>query len=151
LILLDSGSHYDNALTVQALICSDLRLLVTTQEMCGINHWKYAFEQCIESLGYTTDDFLLLVNKYQDSVNLNNTKQLYEYYQIPFYDVVPSIGEEAGAMAEKDQVLLSEYNFKEYNNAIDRIVGNIIQLYGIETTSGSLNGKKSFLKRIFKK
>lgn len=151
LILLDSGSHYDNALTVQALICSDLKLLVTTQEMSGINHWKYAFEQCVESLGYTSDDFLLLVNKYQDSINLNNTKQLHELYQIPFYDVVPSIGEEAGVMAEKEQVLLSEYNFKEYNNAVDRIVGNIIQLYGIEITSGVLNGKKGLLNRIFKK
>lgn len=151
LILLDSGSHYDNALTIQALICSDLKILVTTQEMSGINHWKCAFEQCVQSLGYTSDDLLLLVNKYQDSINLNNTKQLQEHYQIPFYDVVPSIGEEAGAMVEKDQVLLSECNFKEYNNAVDRIVGNIVQLYGIEVTPGSLNGKKGFLNRIFKK
>jgi len=130
LVLIDAGAHFDNALTVQALNCADLRLLVTTQETSAYRNWKLAFDQVLQPLGCACDSFSLILNRYIDRVNYLDAKRMQDQYGIIVLQTVPDLGE-IGTLAELNHTLLLDYNDREYNTALDRLVSSLAKLYGI--------------------
>ncbi len=130
LVLLDAGAHYDNALAVQAVNCADLRLLVTTQETSAFRSWKLAFDQVLQPLGCTSDSFSLVLNRYIDRASHLDARRIQDQYGILLLQAVPDLGE-AGVLAENGHALLADYGDREYNTALDRLVGSLAPLYGM--------------------
>lgn len=148
IILLDSGSQFDNALTVQSLLCSDLRLLVSTQNKCGHRCWQLAYEQIIEPLGYTKESFLIICNKFKDNVNLPKSKYIQELYNISVLQTIPDVGD-LGLMAEEENSLLIDFKVKHYDICIENIVNNLIKLYGISIENKNDLSGKGIMSRLF--
>lgn len=148
LVLIDSGAHFDNALTIQSLISSDLRFLVSTQSFRALNTWNLTFEQIIEPLGFNTGNFLMIVNRFKDNINLPKPKFLVEEYKISVLQAIPDLGD-LGLIAEQDKMLLTEFQVKHYHMAVAKIAENICRLYGIPIQLRKTEINKGILQKLF--
>lgn len=66
IVLIDCGSHFDNAIMVQSLMESDFRFLVINQQPKAIKKFNYVFNDILYPIGYKVSDFLMIINQYQD-------------------------------------------------------------------------------------
>lgn len=70
-IIVDAGSHFDNAAVTQAYIQSGTKFLISTQEPKGYRgKFPKVLQQIIEPIGGDASDFHLIVNKYQTNSTL---------------------------------------------------------------------------------
>jgi len=126
-ILIDGGTHFDNAAFAQAYKQSDLKFLVTTQEPKGYRgYWPHVFHQLIEPIGGKTDEFLLILNQYLPEMSLITEKSLTEELDISLLATIPSQSI-YGHMAIAQKKLLHTLSInKEYKIALDTIANSII-------------------------
>lgn len=150
LVFVDAGCQFDNALTVQSLICSDLKMLITNQSQTGLRNWQFSFEQIIEPLGYSPNDFAIILNKYKEHFQFMGQKNIQSKFKIPVMQCITDIGD-MGIIAEEERCLPSSLNVKEYNNCIEKLSRNLMNFYGIVPKAGSANPKKRFFDWIFLK
>lgn len=149
LVIIDGGCQYDNALTIQTLLASEIKILITSQSHGGFKAWQRSFEQIVEPLGFSKNHFLMLINKYRDIAHFRKTKDLQNMYNISVLQEVPHIGD-LGIIAEEEHCLLSRYNHKEYNRALLKLASNLINLYEIPMES-THREKRGFINRLFTK
>lgn len=124
-ILIDAGTHFDNAPTVQAYMSSNLKFLVTTQEEKGYRgYFPHVFQQVIEPVGGVYEDFVLVVNKYQPSNTLINDKALEEELNMTKVSTIPDMGD-LGSMAAYQKKLLYDVTDDFYQRNID-LISNLI-------------------------
>lgn len=151
-ILIDAGTHFDTAPTVQAYLSSRLRFLVTNQEEKGYRgYFPYVFHQLIEPVGGRTDDFLLIVNKYQPANSLINEKALEDELGMNRVVTLPDMGE-LGTMANYQKRLLYDLSESMYTKQVDLLSNVIIsecKLQEVETTT-SVRKEKRGLFALFK-
>ena len=148
LLILDAGSHFDNAMSLEALANSDVTFLITNQQSCGYRAWTYSFEQIIEPLGYKKSDFLLILNKYHESTQLLTAKQIAQEYGLPFVRYITDLGP-LGVSAEREKLLLLDYKDPAYEKDIESLAQTLIKVYALpilptvmpEKTKGSLINK----------
>lgn len=148
LVLIDAGAHFDNALTIQSLISSDLRFLVSTQSLRASNNWHLTFEQIIEPLGFNNSNFLMIVNRFKDNINLPKQKSLVKEYNISVLQTIPDLGD-LGLIAEQEKILLTEFQVKQYHMSVTKIVDNICRLYGIPAQIRKTEISKGIFQRLF--
>lgn len=126
-VLIDGGTHFDNAAFAQAYKQSDLKFLVTTQEPKGYRgYWPHIFHQLIEPIGGKTDEFLLIVNQFLPEISLATEKNLTEELDISLLATIPNESI-YGHMAIAQKKLLHTISInKEYKTALETIANSII-------------------------
>lgn len=118
-ILIDAGTHFDTAPTVQSYLSSGLKFLVTNQEVKGYRgYFPYVFHQLIEPAGGSADDFLLIINKYQPGNTLINEKDLEDELNMVKISTIPDV-KELGTMAAYQRKLLYDFTESAYSKEID--------------------------------
>lgn len=152
-ILIDGGSHFDNACYAQAYLSADLKFLVTTQEEKGYrNYFPLIYQQLLVPIQSKSDDFILLLNKYQQNYTLINEKDLQDELEMSLLTAIPH-QDVVGVLATRQGEFLYDIGEDDYKKSIHTIVNTLIskgQLTKIETAS-PVSEKKTFLDRIFKK
>lgn len=124
-ILIDAGTHFDTAPTVQSYLSSKLRFLVTNQEEKGYRgYFPYVFQQLIEPSGGKSDDFMLVINKFQPANTLINEKTLEEELNMTKVATLPDMGD-LGSMAAYQKKLLYDLSDSLYRKNLD-LLSNII-------------------------
>lgn len=148
LVLIDAGSNFDDALCIQGLLNSDTKLLVTDQQMSGLNAWNAAFEQVLEPLGFSRADFLMIVNKYKNRPVFPDVKQLAHDYGVPCLRHLANVGD-IGLIVEANQQLIIDYDEQDYVKDIDFIVKALIKTYKLRFKEREMLKKTGLLKKIF--
>ncbi|MGN7299767.1 ParA family protein [Ferdinandcohnia sp. SAFN-114] len=124
-ILIDAGTHFDTAPTVQSYLSSTLKFLVTTQEEKGYRgYFPYVFQQLIEPSGGNSEDFMLVVNKYQPANTLIDEKALEEELGMTKVATLPDMGD-LGSMAAFQKKLLYDMSDSFYTKNVD-LLSNLI-------------------------
>ncbi|MEG6533220.1 MULTISPECIES: ParA family protein [Bacillati] len=124
-ILIDGGTHFDTAPTVQAYLSSNLRFLVTNQEEKGYRgYFPYVFQQLIEPTGGKSEDFMLVINKYQPHNTLISEKALEDELEMTKVATLPDLGD-LGTMAAYQKRLLYDLGDPMFMKSID-LVSNVI-------------------------
>ncbi|MEK3822343.1 ParA family protein [Cytobacillus sp. FSL W8-0315] len=147
-ILIDAGTHFDTAPTVQSYLSSNLRFLVTNQEEKGYRgYFPYVFQQLIEPTGGKSDDFMLIINRFQPANTLINEKALEEELGMTKVATLPDMGD-LGAMAAYQKRLLYDVSDSYYTKNLDLLSNLIIsecRLTEKEQLMEERNEKKGFL------
>lgn len=118
-ILIDAGTHFDTAPTVQSYLSSGLKFLVTNQEVKGYRgYFPYVFHQLIEPAGGSAEEFMLIINKYQPANTLINEKDLEEELNMERISTLPDV-KELGTMASYQRKLLYDFTESAYSKEID--------------------------------
>lgn len=153
-VLIDGGTHFDNAAFAQAYKQSDLKFLVTTQEPKGYRgYWPHIFHQLIEPIGGKTDEFLLILNQYLADISLVSEKNLKEELDISLLATIPSESIN-GHMAITQKKLLHTLSInKEYRVALDTIANSIISRanLSLKPIDESLNKNSGLFSKLFGK
>lgn len=124
-LLIDGGTHFDTAPSVQSYLSSNLRFLITNQEEKGYRgYFPYVFQQLIEPCGGKSEDFMLIVNKFHPSNTLISEKALEEELGMTRVATLPDMGE-LGDMAAYQKDLLYDLGDPLYTENID-LIRNII-------------------------
>lgn len=146
-ILIDAGTHFDTAPTVQSYLSSNLRFLVTNQEEKGYRgYFPYVFQQLIEPTGGKSDDFMLIINRFQPANTLINEKALEEELGMTKVATLPDMGD-LGAMAAYQKRLLYDVSDSYYTKNLDLLSNLIIsecRLTEKEMLMEERNEKKGF-------
>lgn len=125
-IVIDAGTHFDTAPTVQSYLSSNLRFLVTNQEEKGYRgYFPYVFQQLIEPSGGKSDDFMLIVNRFQPANTMISEKALEEELNMTKAATLPDMGD-LGSMAAFQKKLLYDISGDSiYTKNID-LLSNLI-------------------------
>lgn len=124
-ILIDSGTHFDTAPTVQSFLSSNLKFLVTNQEEKGYRgYFPYVYQQLIEPAGGKSEDFMLVINKFQPANALIDENALEEELNMTKVATIPDMGE-LGSMAAYQKKLLYDMADSYYQKNID-LLSNLI-------------------------
>lgn len=122
IVLLDLGSIYDTASVVAGLKCSTTHLLVGTQQDLSARNFKQVQNQILKELGYTEDQFQLIINKH--SINAAySARQLTDHLGVSLVGKIPY---EPGAEdIEIANGIISTEASKAFNRAIHTIARSI--------------------------
>jgi Flp pilus assembly CpaE family ATPase len=154
-ILIDGGTHFDNAAFAQAYKQSDLKFLVTTQDPKGFRgYWPHLFHQLIEPIGGKTDEFLLVINQYCPDLSLITEKSLSDELDISLLATIPDESLYGKTALAQKKLLHQVSPSKEYRESIDTIVNSVISRAQLNTKLGNNvleHNNKGLLSRIFGK
>lgn len=152
IILIDGGPHFDTAPSVQSYLSSNLRFLVTNQEEKGYRgYFPYVFQQLIEPTGGKSNDFMLIINRYQPSNTLINEKSLEEELDMVKVSTLPDMGE-LGTLSAFQKKLLYDVAESYYTKGIDVIANLIIsetKLTEKELSKEGKSAKKGLFSKLF--
>lgn len=124
-ILIDAGTHFDTAPTVQAYLSSNLRFLVTNQEEKGYRgYFPYVFQQLIEPSGGKSEDFMLVINQFEPGNTLITEKALEEELNMTRMATLPNMGD-LGRLAAYQKKLLYDLSDSHYTKNID-LLSNLL-------------------------
>lgn len=147
-ILIDGGTHFDTAPTVQAYLSSNLRFLVTNQEEKGYRgYYPHVFQQLIEPSGGKSSDFMLVVNKFQPANALISEKSLEDELGMTRVATLPDMGD-LGSMAAYQKKLLYDLSDSFYTKNLD-LLSNLIISEGRLTEQEVIQEDKKEKKGIF--
>lgn len=123
IVLIDAGSHFDNANMVQALYSSDYRYVVINQQEKTKRKWKETFDQILNPIGFKHEDFMFIVNQYKGNSAFTKTKEFHQEFNIP---VLVTINDSRnGWLAEFEKKPLYDFEETSYLAAIDVIAKTI--------------------------
>jgi Flp pilus assembly CpaE family ATPase len=126
-ILIDAGTHFDNAAFAQSYKQSDLKFLVTTQEPKGFRgYWPHIFHQLLEPIGGKTDEFLLIINQFAPDITLVTEKGLSEELDMTILATIPDESLYGQTSIAQKKLLHEVTNDKEYQVSLDTIVSSIV-------------------------
>ena len=115
LVIINGGCQADNGMSLGAVLHSDIRILITTQQ-----HGTYLSYQMTEDVFYelSIKFHLLLINKYLHSVSrfLSSESDMKKLYSISETAIVSM--SEYGWQAEKEAVTLLDFGEKDYKQSI---------------------------------
>ncbi|NRD80834.1 ParA family protein [Bacillus sp. BRMEA1] len=124
-ILIDGGTHFDSAGTVQAFLSSNLKFLVTNQEEKGYRgYYPYVFQQLIEPAGGKAEDFMLVINRFQPSNTMITEKALEDELNMTRVATIPDMGD-LGTLSAYQKKLLYDMTDSFYQKNID-LISNLI-------------------------
>ncbi|HZH60510.1 MAG TPA: hypothetical protein VEY70_13230 [Metabacillus sp.] len=116
LVLIDAGCHFDNANLPQSLKESDLRFLIVNQQVKARRKFLQFYQDILYPLGYQKDDFLMVINQYNDKPYYSSTKEIYAELNIPLITTIPYT--RYGLNAEMENTFLYDYDDYGYQEAI---------------------------------
>lgn len=125
-VLIDTGTHFDNACYAQSYVESEMKFLITTQEPKGYRgYWPHIFHQLIQPIGGKSEDYMLIINQYESEMSVISEKDLAEELDMFHLVSIPDEGTLGiQAIARKD--LLFNIATREYRQAISTISDSIM-------------------------
>lgn len=153
-ILIDGGTHFDNAAFGQSYKQSDIKFLIATQEPKGFRgYWPHIFHQLLEPIGGKTNEFLLIMNQYIPDISLINEKGISEELDMSLLATIPNVNF-YGPMAIAQKKLLHTVTAdKEYTLALETIINSIVTRVGLTIKPELQNEQKNkgIFKNLFRK
>lgn len=143
-----NGGSAITGMSIGALNSSKLKILVTTQSDKHFRNFSKILEQIFSSLGISSDDFSLVVNKYIDSGELETEIGLAKKYGMPLASVIPLLEYIPSLEAEKKKKTLLGYD-RVYSNSIKQLAVSLCGELGIEILN--INKKDGKRGNFFKK
>lgn len=125
LVLIDAGSHWDNASMLQSLYHADLKMVVINQQRKALKKFEQVQQHVLYPLGYFRSDFLLIMNDYVNDPGLPTEKDILTEINIPFLTSIPHLPL-VGLYSEVNQKFLVNYDFKDYKQSVNHISRGII-------------------------
>ncbi|EAR66177.1 hypothetical protein B14911_10597 [Bacillus sp. NRRL B-14911] len=126
-ILIDAGTHFDNAAFAQAYKQSDLKFLVTTQEPKGFRgYWPHIFHQLLEPIGGKADEYLLILNRFVPDMTLITEKAISEELDMNLLATIPDENVYGQTAIAQKRLLHTVTNNKEYPFSLRTIINSII-------------------------
>lgn len=141
-VLIDAGSHFDNANMLQSLYSSDYRFLVMNQQLKARRKWKEIFQDILKPIGFENTDFMLVINDFKNENMMTKAKELNQVLQIPLLTTIRHT--KHGYLSEIEKKTLYEYDDTHYKESIDIICRTITGNLGFKF--GSKEQKKSLFK-----
>ncbi|MBA2176827.1 hypothetical protein H0266_18265 [Halobacillus locisalis] len=120
IVLIDAGSHFDNALMIQVLEESSHKYIVSNQQPKVMNHWKRVNRTILEPLGYSKEEFMLIINEYNANNSLQNATDITKEFETMLLTTIP--WSSYGAVSEADSKFLYDFNDAPFNESIDHIM-----------------------------
>lgn len=127
IVILDVGFSPCSNVTLQGLIKSEVKLLVGNQQPVSAKQWGQMNNDILRLLGITTDEFLLVVNRYNLDLPVDS-KALQNIMEVPVIETIPDFGVE-GLICEIEKKLLCESRdktVKKKANADFETLGDIV-------------------------
>ncbi|UAL49894.1 ParA family protein (plasmid) [Sutcliffiella horikoshii] len=145
-VLIDTGTHFDNACYAQAFMESEMKFLVTTQEPKGYRgYWPHIFHQLVQPMGAKAEDFMLIINQYESELSLISEKDLSEELDMFLLTSIPDEGT-LGAQAISRKSLLYDIATRDYRNSISTIASSIVSRskLNVREDFNASEGRKGF-------
>jgi hypothetical protein len=130
IVLIDSGSHFDNSIMVQALTESHLKFLVINQQAKAIKKFNLIYNDVLYPLGYKSSDFLMVINQFEDESHLPSSKNINKDIDVPMLTIIEKT--KYGLLSEQEQKSLFEYTDSLYQESINIIAKSISADMNIE-------------------
>lgn len=135
-VLVDAGSHFDNAAYAQTYITSDFKFLVTTQEEKGyLSYWPHIYNQLIKPLNRSKNEYMLLINRYDPDMSLIKDSSLQEQMGMSLLTTIPNQGI-FGQISVTQKKLLIDVVEGKYKDTIQIIVNSIVNRTFLKTKDG---------------
>ncbi|MDA2541143.1 hypothetical protein PDR35_15425 [Bacillus cereus] len=128
-VLVDAGSHFDNANMVQALNESNLRFLIMNQQTKAIRKFNQFHRDILYPLGYEKEDLLMIINQFEDLSHLPTTKDIHKDIDIPLLTTIEK--SENGMLSEIERTVLYDYEdigYKQSINAVAKSIASSVDL-----------------------
>ncbi|MCK6259595.1 ParA family protein [Fictibacillus sp. KIGAM418] len=135
-VLIDGGSHFDNAAYAQSFRAANYKFLVTTQEEKGYkNYFPYVYNQLIKPLSKSKSEYMLLINRYESDLSLIKERELSEELGMSLLTSIPN-KQIFGNIAVTQKKLLVDLVEGDYKESIKLIVNSIINRMKMNVKSG---------------
>lgn len=141
-VLIDAGSHFDNAGMVQSLKESDMKFLIVNQQRKCLKKFNQVNEDILYPLGFSKSDFLLVVNQYKEQMLLPTSKDIFNEINVPLITTIEEL--KNGFTAEVNQKILYDFEDISYNESINALLRPIAANCSIEIIENTEKKKKWF-------
>ncbi|GGG18778.1 AAA family ATPase [Paenibacillus abyssi] len=135
-VLLDVGFSPCNNLTLQGLFKAEVKLVVGSQQPHSAKMWNQMNNDILRILGLTTDEFLLVVNRYKLDLP-TDAKALQNTLEVPVITTIPEFGIE-GTICEMEKKLLTESRDKTVKkraeNSMESMLAVVNERLGTKVT-----------------
>lgn len=148
IILIDSGSHFDNAIMVQALYESDMKFVVLNQQQKTLIRFNQIYDEILYPLGYKKEGFLGIVNRYVDKAQYLNVKNISEFIDVPILTTIFEM--DNSFISETEGRILYDYIDPLYKEGISAVAKPIIKYASLpikEKEEDTKKRKKWFFRR----
>ena len=139
-VLIDAGSHFDNATMVQSLYESDIRLLVLNQQPKAVEKFNSLYDEILYPLGYKRTDFLTVINRFVDKTQFPTPRSISNELDIVTLTTIYEV--EDNLFTELEKKTLYDFNDDVYRSSIFNITRSIIQHANLEKVENEQNNKK---------
>lgn len=140
IVLIDSGSHFDNAIMVQSLFEADMKFVILNQQQKSLIRFNQIFEEILYPLGYKKEDFLGIVNRYVDTTQYINTKSISQFINVPIISTIFEI--KNSYISETEGKILYEYIDPLYKEGISAITKPIVSYASLTVKENEKDTKK---------
>jgi hypothetical protein len=147
IVLIDVGSHFDNANMVQALKEGDLKFLIVNQQHKSIKKFNYVYDDVLYPLGFKRTDFLMIINDYEDESLLPTTKSIYAEMSVPLISTITR--NRYGKLAEIEQRSLYTFDDILYQEGINNIARTIASHVEVDFELNNSPVKKRGMMKLF--
>ena len=145
-VIVDAGAHIDNAVIIKSIEKSKRHFIVANQQEKTKVKFDSMYESVLYRLGYSKDDFLLILNQIKSEPFLKSAKEISKEYGIDLLSEIPEV--QSGFASEVQKHSLYSYGDAAYNSKIEQLSSFLVQELDLKVES--LNEKRpSFIKRIF--
>jgi Flp pilus assembly CpaE family ATPase len=126
-VLIDAGSHFDNAGYAQTYISSELKFFVTTQDEKGYRgYFSHVYDQLLKPLKRSSTEFILLINQFKQNYSLISEKDMQEELGMQLLTTIPD-EDVNGLLALRQKKLLFDIGTEEYQRSIKIIANTIVK------------------------
>lgn len=126
IVLIDAGCHFDNACYGQAFTMSDMKFLVTNQDIKGFrNYWSLIRDQILRPVQIPESDYMLIVNNYIKNYNLISDKSIADELGMYLLATIPSAGD-LGNISLRQHKSLYDMADTTYKTALHVVVDSLI-------------------------
>lgn len=133
-VLVDAGSHFDNAVMFSALSAARFHFVVANQQEKGVERFKLIYDDVLFPLGHEKDNFFLVINGINEALHLPSSKDLAKRYEIPLLVDIPYLS--FGMSCEREKKSLYQVEEPIYNKKIDVISKTIMDEFGLKISAG---------------
>lgn len=145
IVLIDAGSHVDNALSAEALEQADDIFILLSQQAKSAKQFSKFHDDILVEYPIYKKDLHLIINKYQSRTYLNTDDTISKEVDVPLFATIPYVENALLCEIEKKWSLL--FDDKDYAKTINAIAEKIAEksnLVLLENASQKKRGLFSF-------
>lgn len=122
-VLIDAGSHLDNALSAQAIYATNHHYALLSQQPKVLKRFKQLYDDILHPLSIEKRNLNIVLNMYQEKSYLLNDKQIAKELEVDVINTIPRTDD--GIISELESRILYSYPNPKYQASIDWVVKQI--------------------------